>query len=113
MEVSFCALRAKEVVNICDGKRLGNIIDMVIETKTARVVGIVVPGDKRYFGLFRASNDIFIPYHRICKIGRDVILVELTPNNGANCVSCSTDAGSTVISDIDKKNYIGNIEEGK
>lgn len=113
MEVSFCALRAKEVVNICDGKRLGNIIDMVIETKTARVVGIVVPGDKRYFGLFRASNDIFIPYHRICKIGRDVILVELSPNNGANCVSCSTDAGPTVISDIDKKNYIGNIEDGK
>ena len=32
MELSFCELRAKEVVNICDGRKMGNIIDM-IETK--------------------------------------------------------------------------------
>ncbi len=79
MEVSFCSLRAKEVVNICDGKRLGNIIDLVFDTKCGLVQGIVVPGDRKYFGLFKGGNDIFIPYQRICKIGKDVILVELSP----------------------------------
>ncbi len=81
MELSFCDLRAKEVINICDGRRLGNIIDLIIDCVCARVVGIVVPCDKGFFNFFKANQDIFIPWNRICKIGKDVILVELTPTN--------------------------------
>lgn len=77
MEVTFCELRAKEVVNVYDGKRLGNIIDMVIDTTCARVLGIIVPNDRSLFNIFKCNTDIFIPYNRICKIGKDVILVEL------------------------------------
>lgn len=77
MEISFCELRAKEVVNLFDGKQLGHIIDMVIDTSCARVLGIVVPGEKSIFNIFKSATDIFIPYHRICKIGKDVILVDL------------------------------------
>ena len=79
MELTFCELRTKEVVNICDGKRLGNIIDMVFDTTCARVTGIIVPAEKSFMSLFKSNNDIFIPYNRIRKIGKDVILVELTP----------------------------------
>ena len=79
MELTFCELRIKEVVNVCDGKRLGNIVDMVFDTTCARVTGIVVPGEKSFFSLFKSNNDIFIPYNKIRKIGKDVILVELTP----------------------------------
>lgn len=80
MELSFCELRAKEVVNICDGKRLGNIIDLVFDSKSGVVTGIVVPYGKGLFSILKSNQDIFIPYNRIVKIGRDVILVELTPN---------------------------------
>ena len=79
MELSFCELRVKEVVNICDGKRLGNIIDLTFDSACARVTGIVVPAEKTFLSLFKSNNDIFIPYNRIRKIGKDVILVELTP----------------------------------
>ncbi|MBR4745300.1 MAG: YlmC/YmxH family sporulation protein [Clostridia bacterium] len=79
MEISFCELRIKEVVNVCDGKRLGNIVDLVFDTSCARVTGIVVPGERTFLNLFKSNNDIFIPYNRIRKIGKDVILVELTP----------------------------------
>ena len=81
MELSFCELRAKEVVNICDGKKMGNIIDLIFDCNCARITGLVVPGEKTLLNFFKTSNDIFIPYNRIRKIGTDIILVELTPVN--------------------------------
>lgn len=81
MELSFCELRAKEVVNICDGKKMGNIIDLIFDSSCARITGLVVPGEKSFLSIFKSSSDIFIPYNRIRKIGTDIILVELTPVN--------------------------------
>lgn len=80
MEITFCELRAKEVINIYDGRSLGNITDMVIDTSYGRVLGIIVPKDRSLFSIFKANTDFFIPYNRICKIGKDIILVELTTN---------------------------------
>lgn len=80
MELSFCELRAKEVINVCDGKRLGNIIDLVFNSKDGIVCGIVVPYGRGLFSILKSNQDIFIPYNRIIKIGRDVILVELSPS---------------------------------
>ena len=81
MELTFCELRAKEVINVCDGKRLGNIIDMVFDSCCAKVLGFIVPAEKTLFSFLKSSNDIFIPYNKIRKIGKDIILVELTPVN--------------------------------
>lgn len=78
MEITFCELRAKEVINIYDGRSLGNITDMVIDTSCGRVLGIIVPKDRSIFSIFKSNTDFFIPYNRICKIGKDIILVELT-----------------------------------
>lgn len=78
MQISFCELRAKEVVNVYNGKRLGNIIDLIFETSSARVLGIVVPNSCAKFSIFKPSSDIFIPYCNIVKIGKDVILVDLS-----------------------------------
>ncbi|MBE5735485.1 MAG: YlmC/YmxH family sporulation protein [Clostridiales bacterium] len=78
MQISFCELRAKEVVNIYNGKRLGNIIDMIIDTRCARVLGIVVPNCNAKFSIFKSNSDVFIPYNNIVKIGKDVILVDLS-----------------------------------
>ena len=77
MEISFCELRSKVVVNLSDGRKLGRIVDLVYDELTAKVLGLVVPGGRAFGGLFKAREDIFIPYHCICKIGEDTILVEL------------------------------------
>lgn len=81
METSFCELKAKEVINIVDGKRLGHIIDMVFDTNCGRILGFVVPGEKNGWNFFKSVEDIFIPYSNICKIGYDCILVELFNQN--------------------------------
>ena len=77
MEVTFCDLRSKEVVNIIDGRKLGKIVDIVLDTCCAKITGIVVPGDKKLFNF--KTEDLFIPWRNIRKIGDDVILVELIP----------------------------------
>ena len=79
MDISFCDLRQKEVVNIFDGKRLGRVIDIVISLHSCRVLGIVVPGNRK---LFNTKEDIFVPWKNIHKSGDDVVLVQLTASGG-------------------------------
>ncbi len=100
MEISFSEFREKTVINLVDGKRLGHIIDLVFEQRTAKVLGVVVPAMKTT--LFRSREDIFIPYRCIIKIGVDTILVELNP---VGCVEKSNLIGehSAVVVD-ERKN---------
>lgn len=78
MEVSFSELRSKIVINLVDGKKLGHITDIIFEQSTAKILGLIVPCTKGFFNFFRPPQDIFIPYHSICRIGQDTILVELS-----------------------------------
>lgn len=78
VELSFCELRCKQVVNVIDGKVLGRIVDVVFSRGSAKILGFVVPGDGA-FHFFKKRGDIFIPFERICKIGLDVVIVELKP----------------------------------
>ena len=81
MEISYTELRSKEVVNLQNGARMGKIIDMIIDSNGKNVLGLVVPGVRR---LFKASEDIFIPWCNISKIGNDVILVSLDVHSLTN-----------------------------
>ena len=75
LEFSFSDLKCKLVINVADGKILGNIIDVIFFPQTGKILGFVVPGAKRSF--FSKCENIFIPYSCVCKVGLDVILVEL------------------------------------
>lgn len=68
-------LRCKEVINICDGVRLGYVCDVEVDTCSGKLVAIVVPGFARFFGLFGREDDYVIPWECIQKIGDDIILV--------------------------------------
>lgn len=75
--MSFSELRMKEVINVCDGRRLGRPIDLVF-TENARVEAIVVPGQPSVKNMIRGLREgIVVPWERIRRIGDDVILVEL------------------------------------
>lgn len=69
-------LRAREVVNIIDGRRLGLTSDFEIDAETGTIKALVVPGPGRFLWLFGRNDDLVIPWERIKKIGIDVILVE-------------------------------------
>ncbi len=82
MEVSFLELKSKQVINTVDGKCLGHITDIVFDAGCAKLLGFVVPQSSGgFWGLFKGNKDMFIPFHCVCKIGVDVILVELYIEN--------------------------------
>lgn len=77
METSFTELRNKEVINVLSGRQLGNINDIIIDLTRNCVLGFMVPGCKSFFSFFKPPQEIFIPFNNVCKIGEDVILVEV------------------------------------
>ena len=54
METSFLELRCKEVVNLVDGKKLGHIVDVVFNAQNGCTQGLVVPGEKSFWNVFKS-----------------------------------------------------------
>ena len=72
----------KEVINICDGKRLGFVQDVCADLETGKITSIIVPGGtNKLMSLFSANNDIIIPWEKIKCISEDLILVEVDGKN--------------------------------
>lgn len=71
-------LRAKEVVNVTDGRRLGGIMDIDVDLDRGTVVSLVLPGTPpRLFGLLGRGDEVVIPWQQVERIGVDVILVRM------------------------------------
>lgn len=69
--------QSKDVINIVDGKKLGQISDLELDLRQGRIESIVVPSSPRFFGWFAGGTDVIIPWRNIVKIGMDVVLVKL------------------------------------
>lgn len=69
-------LREKEVINICDGERLGNVCDVDFEIKTGRICNLIIPSPCKVLGILGRDQEYIISYEQIQRIGTDVILVE-------------------------------------
>lgn len=74
-------LRCKEVVNVVDGRRLGHIVDIVFNLENGCLLGVIVPGEKNFWSVFKGGMELFIPLCQIVKVGEDTVLVELYSNN--------------------------------
>ncbi|WP_462409199.1 YlmC/YmxH family sporulation protein [Neobacillus sp. Marseille-QA0830] len=77
--VRISEFQIKDVVNVSDGKRLGNIGDIEINVSTGKIEAVVISGNGRVLGFFGKDDDIVIPWKNIIKIGHDVILVRYRP----------------------------------
>lgn len=69
--------QTKDVINIVDGKRLGQVSDLELDLRRGVIEAIVVPGYTRFMGLFGGGTDLIIPWRNIVKIGSDVVLVKM------------------------------------
>ena len=80
--MSLSELRTKDVVNTLDGKRLGKVMDIEFDARSGHGEAIGVPGEFKVGSMLRGEKcGIVIPWQRICKIGENVILVELEPGD--------------------------------
>ena len=79
--MSFSELKQKDVINICDGRKLGRPIDLIL-SDNACVEALVVPGGFDFLALLRGEKKgLVIPWPQICRIGDDVILVRFDAEN--------------------------------
>ncbi|HEX3031874.1 MAG TPA: YlmC/YmxH family sporulation protein [Bacillota bacterium] len=81
--VKISDLRMREVVNVVDGRRLGVIKDIDIDLDEGQIRAIIVPGESRMFTMFGGrTDDVYVPWESIQKVGIDVILVEVEAFKG-------------------------------
>lgn len=74
--ISTEELRKKEIINLCDGVRLGYACDFEFNRCTAQIVSLIVEKGGGFLGIF-GSETLIIPWCKIECIGEDTILVKL------------------------------------
>ena len=69
-------LQNKTVINVIDGKNIGNIIDLEINDD-GTAMGLIVEKYKFLISSFSNKKELVIKWDQIKKIGEDVILVNI------------------------------------
>lgn len=69
-------LQNKDVINLVDGKKVGNIIDVSIDMD-GKMSELIVEKSKFFVSMFSSNGEVGIKWSQIEKIGEDVILVKL------------------------------------
>ncbi len=72
--MNLSEFQSKDVINIKNGKKIGNIIDCKINPDTGEIISFLLVPFKGAFS-FKGSNKVDIDYKNIERIGEDVILV--------------------------------------
>ena len=80
MSIRFSELQCKEVICVNDGRRLGFITDIRLEVPEGLILAIIVPGPCRFLGLWGRNDDYMIPWNCIRRIGPDIVLVDVKPD---------------------------------
>ena len=68
-------LQSKDIVNIIDGKNIGNIIDVKVDEKNGSIISLIVESKGKFMSF--KGEDTEIKWQSIERIGEDVILVRL------------------------------------
>lgn len=68
-------IQNKDVINLNSGMKVGNIIDIKINSETGKIESLILE-KKKFSSIFNCNDEIEIYWTQINKIGEDVILVE-------------------------------------
>jgi len=70
-------LQSKDVINVVDGRKIGNIVDAYVEQESGRITKLVVEPNRAFNKFFSTKEELDVIWEQIIKIGEDVILVDL------------------------------------
>lgn len=79
-------LSDKEIVNVCDGTRLGYVGDAEVDICTGKITALIASGDCS--GLFSKPDEIRVPWECVKNIGDDIVIVEMKDmcrSDGGDC----------------------------
>jgi YlmC/YmxH family sporulation protein len=67
-------LSKKEIINVCDGSRIGYPCDYEFDIRCANIIGIIIEKGSGFLGLIPGER-VVIPWCNVECIGEDAILV--------------------------------------
>lgn len=79
-------LQRKDIVNLNNGKKIGRIIDIEINTTDGSLVNLIIEKNRYFRNFFNGETDVLVKFDQIKKMGEDVILIDLTWINLQICV---------------------------
>ena len=68
-------LQDKDIINLSDGKKIGKIIDAIVEDDG--IIQALVIQKTKIFNMLPNSNEIEVKWNKIKTIGSDVILIDI------------------------------------
>lgn len=74
-------LQARQVINIADGKCLGNIKDIELDWEQGTIRALILPNPTSLWGLLQNKDELIISWQQVVRIGVDVVLVDIKPQN--------------------------------
>ena len=77
LDLRLSELEDKEVINACDCKKLGYVVDLIIDECQGCIEAIIIPKTGKFCGIFCDGGEYVIPFRCVRKIGPDIILVEI------------------------------------
>ncbi|MBQ2733808.1 MAG: YlmC/YmxH family sporulation protein [Clostridia bacterium] len=77
-------LKEKEVINVCDGRRLGCVEDIEFEIDSGRICALLLSERGGILG-FGKGEPLSLPWSAIKRIGPDIILVDIGEEPAACC----------------------------
>lgn len=73
--VTLSELRCREVINLCDGARMGYVSDIQFNPDSGQITALIVPETAGVLSLLGRGDDAVIPWESVEKIGEDIIFV--------------------------------------
>ena len=70
-------LQNKNLVNVSNGKNIGNIIDVNIDYQSGNIKSFLIESKGSILTFLNKDNDMEVKWNDIQKIGEDVILVNM------------------------------------
>ena len=84
-EITTTDLFCMEVINLCDGGKLGYPSALELCAEDGRVTALIIPRESGFWGLGKAEQ-YRIPWCRIECLGEDTVLVKLTAAELNDCL---------------------------
>ncbi len=81
--ITSLQLRQKDVINLCDGTRLGCVSEIELDTCSGQICSLILSSGSGMLNLFKDSR-IVLPWSRIECIGEDAILVKISTSEFDN-----------------------------
>lgn len=74
-------LMGKEIINLYDGSRLGNIAeaDLLLDMNEGTIVAIILPSRGGRLSFLGSRQEMVIPWEAVHKIGNEVVIINLDP----------------------------------